>query len=44
MSILVLNPPFVLCEEIGWHWCALPRLERGRSALLASLIIEGPEE
>ncbi len=36
LVLLFVGP---MTEEIGWRWYALPRLQAGRSALLASLIL-----
>jgi membrane protease YdiL (CAAX protease family) len=37
--LLLIMPPFVLGEEIGWRGYALSRIQTGRSALAASLIL-----
>jgi membrane protease YdiL (CAAX protease family) len=37
--LLLIMPPFVLGEEIGWRGYALTRIQTGRSALAASLIL-----
>ena len=37
--LLVIMPPFVLGEEIGWRGYALPRIQMGRSELAASFIL-----